>query len=72
MRRGDRAARSCLGVAGDSTLRRELLLLEVPLSAGTPFNVLMANKPGDIAMITNHASAKSSPATSRVVRMLVD
>ncbi len=42
----------------------ELVLLEAPLGAGTPLNVLMANKPGDIAMMTTHVVGKSSPATS--------
>ena len=42
----------------------ELVLLEAPVPAGTQLDVLMANKPGDIAMMGARNVAKSSPATS--------
>ncbi len=42
----------------------ELALLEAPIPAGTHLDVLMANKPGDIAMMGAHAMAKSSPASA--------
>ncbi len=42
----------------------ELALLDAPIPAGTHLDVLMANKPGDIAMIGARNVTKLSPATA--------
>ncbi len=42
----------------------ELVLLEAPVPAGTHLDVLLANKPGDIAMMGARPVTKASPATS--------